>query len=159
GVAAALVWATGGGWRRALGVPAGVALAYVALRAAAFHQGTDPSAILTPADPATRWLTWLSIVTDLVRLSLWPGAPTPIHPVAAARGWSAPGVVAGLAALTLLVAVAVSAARRRSAAALLAALTLLGTVLLVAPWVRLPTGWPEMAAPLFERHLYAAALA
>ena len=158
GLGIALTWARGGGWRRALRVPLAAGLVYAALRLLAFRQGTDPSAILTPADAATRWLTWLSVIPDVVRLTLWPGAATPIHPVAAATSWSAPGVLPGLAVLALLMAIAVAALRRRSGPALLAVLTLLGTVALLAPWVRLPTGWPEMAAPLFERHLYAAAM-
>jgi hypothetical protein len=159
GLAFALGWLRGEGWRRALRVPVAAALLYVALRALAFHQGTDPSVVLTPQDAGTRWLTWLSVIPDVVRLSTWPGAPTPIHPVPAATSWAAPGVLAGLAVLALLIALSLAAARRRSAPALLALLALLGTVGLLAPVVRLPTGWPEMAAPLFERHLYVAAMA
>ena len=65
-------------------------LAYVALRAALFTEGHDAGGVDRPGRGPARWLTWLSILPDVVRLRCWPGAPTPLHPVAAATGWTAP---------------------------------------------------------------------
>ena len=109
-----------------------------------------------PESAAARWFTWLSILPDLARFSLWPGPGTPLHPVLAAEGWGSPGVLAGLAVLFLLGAVAVIALRRRSAPGAYLALLGLGTLVVLAPWVRFPSGFPEVAGPLYERYLYAA---
>ncbi|HEX5012296.1 MAG TPA: hypothetical protein VFY71_18050 [Planctomycetota bacterium] len=159
GLAAALAWCTGQPLRRAFRAPVVASLVYVALRAALFHEGHDATAWTGPAEASQRWLTWLSILPDVVRLSLWPGAATPLHPVAAATGWSSPGVAPGLAVLLLLVGLTSLAATRRVPAALLAVLALLGTAFLLAPFTRVPLGFRELAAPLAERHLYVAALA
>jgi tetratricopeptide (TPR) repeat protein len=82
-----------------------------------------------------------------------------LRPVLAATGFGAPGVLAGLVLLAGLMALAAMAFRRRSADALLALLALLGSTGLLAPVARLAVGFPETAAPLYERHLYLAALA
>ena len=145
--------------RAALGPPLLALAIYAGLRALAFTRGLAEDAWTGPADAAVRWLTWLSIVPDLLRLALWPGDPSPLRPVAAATGWDEPGVLAGAAVLLVLSLLAVAALRRRAPAPAFALLLLLGTLGMLAPWVRFPIGYPETAAPLFERYLYAAAAA
>ncbi len=158
-IAAALALAARRPWRQALRAPLAALATYALLRQLVFHEGVSTSAWTGPADAGVRWLTWLAVVPDAVRLSLWPDAATPLRPVAAAAGWSTPGVLAGLVVLALLASLAAGAAWRRSTAALLAALALLGTLLLLAPWARLALGFPETNVALFERHLHLAALA
>lgn len=146
---------------RALGPSVGALLVVLALRVTVFGllPGADPSAFTGPEDAGVRWLTWLSIVPRLLRLLLWPGPATPLHPVDEVHDPLAVGVLAGVAVLALLGAAAAVAWRRRTLPGLLAAGLVGGTVLMLAPWVTVPTGFPEVAAPLFERYLYAAAAA
>ncbi|MBM3984355.1 MAG: hypothetical protein FJ296_01485 [Planctomycetes bacterium] len=158
GIAAALALALRRPWPVALRAPAVALLAYVLLRKLLFHEGVSAAAWTGPADLATRWWTWLGVVPDVVRLSAWPDAATPLRPVEPAAGWGSPGVAAGLLVLALLVGLAAGAAFRRSAVGLLAALALLGTLLLLAPLKRLALGFPETSVALFERHLHLAAL-
>lgn len=149
----------GRGWRRSLGAPAAALAAYAVARALAFHEGVSTGAWTGPADAGTRWLTWLSIVPEIVRLAIWPAETSPLRPVAAADSLAAPGVLPGVLLLVLLAGLVLLALRRRSATGLLAAGTLLGTAAFLAPWAPLGLGFPETNAPLFERHLYLAAAA
>ena|GEM_PF-3127524 len=158
-LAGALAWGAGQPLRRAVAAPLAALLLYAGLRALAFEGGIDPAAFSGPTEAATRWLTWLSILPDVVRLSVFPGAATPLHPVAPATGISAPGVLPGALVLALLLALSAAAAWRRSPGGLLASLSMFGSMLLLAPWTRVATGFPELSAPLYERHLYVAALA
>jgi hypothetical protein len=146
---------------RALAPSVGALAVVLTLRVTVFGllPGADPSAFTGPEDPGVRWLTWLTIVPRLLRLLLWPGPATPIHLVDEAHDPLAVGVLAGVAVLLLLSAAAAVAWRRRTLPGLLAAGLVGGTVLMLAPWVTVPTGFPEVAAPLFERYLYAAAAA
>lgn len=155
----AVAWLAGRDPRRSLGVPLAALASYAALRGLAFHEGVSTGAWTGPPDAATRWLTWLSIVPDVVRLSLWPSQASPLRPVPAADALLAPGVVAGALVLLVLAGLALQAVRRRSAGGLLAAGTLLGTAGFLAPWAPLGLGFPETNAPLFERHMYLAAAA
>jgi hypothetical protein len=157
-LAALLPWLAGVRWRAALGPPLLALLLYAGLRALSFTRGLAEDAWTGPADATARWLTWLSIVPDLLRLAIWPGAPSPLRPVPAATRWDA-GVSAGALALLVLALLTVAALRRRARAPAFALLLVLGTLALLAPWVRFPIGSPETAAPLFERYLYAAAAA
>jgi len=158
-LAAVLPWLAGIRARAAL-VPPLVAVAlYGALRGLSFSHGIAAEAWTGPAGTAVRWWTWLSIVPDLLRLALWPGPPSPLRLVPAATSWSAPGVLAGAAVLVVLALLVLAAVRRRAPAPSFALLLLLGTLAMLAPWVRFPIGYPEMAAPLYERYLYAAAAA
>lgn len=159
GLWAPVMLAAGRPWRESLVVPV-VALGLVlAVRLAVFPGGVDPQAYTGPADAATRWRTWLSILPDQLRMAVWPGlASTPIHPVAEARTWDAPGVAAGAVLLAGGLVAAAWAWWRRHTVAVLGVGLVVGTMALVAPWTRVPTGYAEVAAPLYERHLYAAAL-
>ena len=138
-------------------VPGLALLAYGLLRSVSFEHGLDPAAYTGPEDLASRWGTWLSILPDLVRLSLWPGPATPLHPVQAVQGWGETRVVVGALVLAVLLVGSLAAWRRRSPLAVWAWSLPAGTCLLLAPWVRFPLGYAEVAAPLYERHLYAAA--
>lgn len=158
-LAGGLARLAGRGWRRALGAPAAALAVYALVRAVAFHEGVSTGAWTGPADAGTRWLTWLSIVPEVVRLSLWPIVTSPLRPVAAADSWSSPGVLPGALLLVLLAGLLLLAARRRSLEGLLATGALLGTAGFLAPWAPLGLGFPETSAPLFERHLYLAAAA
>jgi len=149
----------GRGVRRGIEAAAGALLAYALLRAALFHGSVMPGAYTGPAAPLARWLTWLSILPGMLRLLAWPGPATPIHPVAAVGAWSWPRELPALAVLALLAFLALTAWRRRAAVPAFALLLLLGSLLLLAPWRRFPTGYPEVAAPLYERYLYAAVAA
>ena len=158
-LAAVLPWLAGARLRSAL-VPPAIALAlYGGLRALCFSRGIADEAWTGPVAASVRWWTWLSIVPDLVRLAVWPGPPSPLRLVEAATGWTSPGVLAGAAVLVVLALLTLSAVRRRATAPSFALLLLLGTLALLAPWVRFPVGYPETAAPLYERYLYAAAAA
>ncbi len=157
-LAVPLLRLSGRSWRAAAGVPVLATGLVLVLRAALFSGGLAEDAYVGPPDGATRWFTWLSILPDLIRLALWPGAPTPIHPVTAATHAAAPGVVAGLMTLALLAAITFTGWRSKRIALFYGAGLLLGTLLVLAPWVRFPLGYPEVAAPLYERHLYAAAM-
>lgn len=159
GLSAVLPLLVGVHWRRALVPPTLAVLLYGGLRALSFTHGLAEQAWTGPPDAGVRWLTWLSIVPDLVRLAIWPGAPSPLRPVTAAVEWTSPGVGAGLAVLVVLAVLLGSALRARATAPAFALLLMLGTLLLLAPWMRFPIGFPETAAPLFERYLYAAAAA
>jgi tetratricopeptide (TPR) repeat protein len=142
-----------------LAPPAAAVALYLALRALSFQGGIAPDAYTGPAEAPVRWLTWLSILPDLVRLGIWPGVATPVRPVAEATGWGAPGVGTGLALLAALVALVGWASRLRARLPAFAVLLLAGVCLLVAPWRAYPIGYEEAAAPLYDRHLYAAAAA
>ncbi len=153
--------ALGFSWPRALAVPGLALLATVALRGAVFgfEHAIPEGAYTGPADGSARWATWLSILPDHLRLLVWPGTPTPLHPVAEATGLASPGVAAGLVVLVGALAVTGWLLRHgRPATAYVAAL-LVGALLLVAPWARFPIGFPDVAGPLYERYLYAAAAA
>lgn len=151
----------GRSWRAALTPGAAGLTTYVALRAVLFGglERASEQAYMGPADLADRWLSWLSIQADLVRLTLWPGPATPLHPVAEATGLGSPGVLVGLLVLLLVVYAALLAWRRRFLPGVLASGLVAGTLFMLAPWVAVPTGYPEVAAPLFERYLYAASAA
>ena len=158
-LAAVLPWLAGARVRSAL-LPPAIALAlYGVLRALCFSRGIAAEAWTGPTAASVRWWTWLSIVPDLLRLALWPGPPSPLRIVPAATGWTSAGVLAGGAALVVLALLALTAVRRRATAPTFVLLLLLGTLAMLAPWVRFPVGYPETAAPLYERYLYAAAAA
>ena len=150
--------AAGFGRARSLAIPAAAVGLVVALRAVSYGLVTElPAEAYTgPPEASVRWFTWLSILPDLGRLSIWPGPATPLHPVAPAESWLAPGVAAGLVSLAFLAACVVFAWRSGSVLAVWATSLVLGTVLMLAPWVRFPSGFPEVAGPLYERYLYAA---
>jgi hypothetical protein len=130
---------------------------YLVVRTVSFEGGISPDAYTGPAEASTRWLTWLSILPDLVRLAIWPGTATPLRPVAEAGGWGAPGVLPGLLLLVLLLALITWSWRARAVLPTFALALLVGVCLLLAPWRRYPIGYDEVAAPLYDRHLYAAA--
>lgn len=159
GIAAVLALARRQPWTASLRAPLLALASYILLRKLLFHEGVSTAAWTGPDDASARWFSWISVVPDVVRLSVWPGVATPLRPVPVAAGQDAPGVTAGLLVLALLAALATWAARRRSAASLLASLSLLGTLVLLAPWKRLALGFPETSVALFERHLHLAALA
>ena len=157
-----VAWSLGRSWRAVLGVPATALLAALVLRAVSFGLAAPqllPEVWTGPAEPTVRWLTWLSICPDLVSLLVWPGVATPIRPVAPAETWTSPGVLAGAATVALAIAVFVWIWRRREPALLLGAGLVVGTLLVLAPWTRFPMGFVELAAPLADRYLYAAAAA
>ncbi len=159
GLWAPVMIASGRPWRQSVAVPAAALAVYATLRLSIFPGGVDPLGYAGPDDTLTRWLTWLSILPDQLRLSIWPGfESSPIHPVAEARGWGAPGVLAG--ALLLVAGLIASwwSWRRRHAVAILGVGAVVGTMVMVAPWARFPTGFAEVAAPLYERYLYVASL-
>jgi hypothetical protein len=144
-------------WRQALAAPALALLAYAVLRGALFTRAIAPDAYTGPASAGVRWATWLAILPEALRLLVWPGAATPVHPVAPATSWSQPAVLVGAVTLLILVYLCLSAWRRREAALGYSLLVVTGTLLMLAPWVRFPTGFREVAAPLYERYFYAAA--
>ena len=76
-----------------------------------------------------------------------------------AQGLGSPGVISGAIILLVLLSLACWGLRRRLAEPAFALLLLCGTLLMLAPWVRFPTGYPEVAAPLYERYAYASAAA
>lgn len=148
----------GRSWAGSLG-PAIFALAAVATgRAFALGGLLVDSEAASTALPASlaRWWTWASIVPDLLGLLVWPGAATPLRPVWEAASAGAPGVATGLALIATVLWVFAVALRRRSALGVLATGLVALTLLVLAPWVPIPTGYPEVAAPLFERHVYGA---
>lgn len=149
----------GRSWRAVLPVPALALLGYLVLRAWLFTRGVSPDGYLGPEELGVRWLTWCSILPDVVRLGVWPGPASPLHPVNPAQSMASPGVLSGVLILGALLALATWAWRRRMAAPAFALLLLCGTLLLLAPWVRYPTGYREVAAPLYERYVYASACA
>jgi hypothetical protein len=161
GLAVLLARCVGMDWRRALTAPLLALAAALVLRAMAFGLVPEVSTegYMGPERTDQRWWTWASIVPDLLRFSVWPGPATPIHPVATALGWSAAGVIPGLAALVLVAAGALAAWSRRNGPLVLATGLALGTLLMLAPWVRFPTGFEEVAGPLYDRYLYAMAAA
>lgn len=146
---------------RALGPALGALLAVLLLRAAVFGllPGADPAAYTGPADAWTRWATWGSILPRLLRFLLWPGPATPLHPVEPVTSIVSSEALLGGAVLALIGLGAWLAWRRRSLPGLLAAGLVGGTLMMLAPWTAVPTGYPEVAAPLYERYLYAAAAA
>jgi Flp pilus assembly protein TadD len=146
-------------WLASLAAPALAVCLYVVLRTLSFEGGIDPDAYTGPAAASTRWWTWASILPDLLRLAIWPGTATPLRPVAEAAGWDAPGVLSGLTLLALLLVLTLWSWRARAPLPCFAMLLLLGVCLLLAPWRRYPIGYAEAAAPLYDRHLYAAAAA
>ena len=148
-------------WRRSLFVPCLALIATLVLRAVSFglvHE-LPAEAFTGPASLVSRWATWLSIQPDLLRFAIWPGPTSPIHPVSAAVNFSSPGVAAGFLLLAALSGVAVWVVRRRSVSAAYVTLLALGTTYLLAPWARFPTGFSEVAGPLYERYLYVATAA
>ncbi len=161
GSAALLARCQGMPWRRALAAPALAIVATLILRAGVF--GLSPqiseAGYMGPESPAHRWWTWAAILPDMLRFTVWPDAASPIHPVAAATGWGSPGVLAGLAALLLVVAASLWTWRRREAPLVLAATLTLGTLLVLAPWTRFAMGFDDVAGPLYDRYLYAMAAA
>jgi len=157
-LASAVLLRVGLGARRAA-LPWLAAAAVLAARALVFEPGIAPDAATGPEQPAVRWLSWLSTVPDLVRLTVWPAVTSPLRVVAPATGWDAPGVAAGAVALAALSLALGLAWRARSGALVLGLGAWLGTLALLAPWTRIVVGFPETAAPLFERYLYLAALA
>ena len=148
-------------WGRSLAPSAVALLIAVGLRAAHFGllPSADPAAYMGPTEVAVRWFTWLSILPDMLRLLIWPGAATPIHPVLPATELASPGVLAGALVFSVVAVGGVLAWRRRSAVGLAMAGLLGGTMGMLAPWVSVPTGFSEVAGPLYERYLYAAAAA
>jgi hypothetical protein len=161
GLASLLARCQGFSWRRALSAPLLAMAVAVTLRALVFGLTPDVSneGFMGPEALDQRWWTWASILPDMVRFTLWPGPATPIHPVAVAMGWEAPGVVSGGAVFVLAAAGTWVAWRRQQAAAVLATVVVLGTMLVLAPWSRFATGFEEVAGPLYERYLYAMAAA
>lgn len=147
--------------RAALAPPVLALVGALALRAAVFGLApeVDTSGYRGPESAAARWFTWASILPDLVGLTLWPGDYTPLRPVEAAHSWSAPGVLPGLALLLLVLVGALQAWRRRWPPGLLAGSLVGLTLLALAPWARFPTGYAEVAGPLYERYVYAMAAA
>jgi len=133
--------------------------AWLLLRTWLFTRNVSTDGYMGPDDPAARWFTWASILPDVIRLGIWPGPATPLRPVLEAHGPTSPGVISGVVLLVVLLALATWAWRRRRAAPAFALLLLAGTLLMLAPWVRYPTGYPEVAAPLYERYAYASAAA
>ncbi len=154
-----LVRLVGRSWRTALLAPLAALAAYGVLRTVFFEGGVAADAYLGPQAASERWLTWLSILPDLFRLTWWAGPPATIRPVAVATSMAAPGVAAGCAALLLACGGAAWAWWQRRPVPLLTFALWAGTMLLLAPWVRVPLGYAEVAAPLYERHLYGAAAA
>jgi len=152
----ALRW-QGQPWRQAAAAPTFALVVYGILRVALFTRAIAPDAYLGPESASVRWATWLSIVPEALRLLVWPGAATPIHPVAPAVSWAQPAVPTGLVALLLMLYLCLHAWQRREPALGYGLLLVTGTLLLLAPWVRFPTGFREVAAPLYERYFYAAA--
>jgi hypothetical protein len=148
-------------WRRALAGPGLALLGVLLLRGLffGFGSGFPEEAFTGPPTALARWLTWLSILPDLGRLAFWPGPGTPIHPVLAANSWSDPGVMAGVCFLLLLCTAVCLAWRARSRPAVYATGLALGLVFVLAPWLRFPSSFPEVAGPLYERYLYAASAA
>jgi len=132
---------------------------YLVLRAWLFTRGVSTEGYMGPDDASVRWFTWASILPDVIRLGIWPGVASPLRPVLEARGPGSPGVISGAVLLLVLLVLAGWAWRRRQAAPAFALLLLGGTLLMLAPWVRYPTGYPEVAAPLYERYVYASAAA
>ena len=162
GLSAPLASARGVSRRRAWGLPVAAVmtvlllLTVLLLRTWLFKYVVGADAYLGPEDLATRWRTWASILPELVRLQLWPGVATPIHPVPAVLRWGDPAMLVGaVLALTALAGVVV-AWRRALVVPLFGLGVLAGTLWMVAPWVRFPTGYAEVAAPLYERYLYAS---
>ncbi|MHC5212731.1 MAG: tetratricopeptide repeat protein [Planctomycetota bacterium] len=133
--------------------------AWLLLRAWLFTRTVSTDGYMGPDDPAVRWFTWASILSDVVRLGIWPGPATPLRPVLEAHGPGAPGVISGAVLLLVVLALAGWTWVRRLPVPTFALLLLGGTLLMLAPWVRYPTGFPEVAAPLYERYAYASAAA
>lgn len=156
-----LARARGLSWAAASAPAVAALLVALVLRATLFGlaPSVDGSGFMGPDSPAERWFTWASILPDLVGLTLWPGPYSPVHPVAAATSWDAPGVVAGLAVLTLVLWGAGLAWTRRWLPGLFAGSLVGLTLLALAPWARFPTGYAEVAGPLYERYVYAMAAA
>ncbi len=148
----------GRSWASALAAPALALGVYGALRAASFTRAIAPDAYTGPAKASVRCWTWLSTLPDALRLVTWPGPASPLHPVAAVDSWSRPDVLGGAAVLVLLGGLAAWAWRRREAALGWGLVVLVVALLMLAPWARYPTGYPEIAAPFYERYFYAAAV-
>ncbi len=146
----------GRGARRGALVAGLALLAYAMLRGALFHGTLQPGAYTGPQSDLARWYTWLSILPDMLRLLLLPGPATPIHPVAEVGAWSSTLLLPGVVVLLLLSALTLSAWRQHALVPGFALLLLLGTMVMLAPWKRFPTGYAEVAAPLYDRYLYAA---
>ena len=159
GMAAALAHCRGMTWRRALAAPALAIVAALSLRAVVFGLAPQVSSAgyMGPESAAHRWWTWAAILPDMLRFTVWPDSASPIHPVAAATGWGSPGVLAGLAALVLVMAACSWSWRRREAPWVLASTLTLGTLLVLAPWTRFAMGFDDVAGPLYDRYLYAMA--
>lgn len=159
-LAAPLAWLGGRSRRASLGLPLGaLGLALVARMACFGLAGeVDAEAYTGPAETSTRWLTWLAVIPRLLRLAIWPGEATPIHPLAPVESFGADVLVGGLV-LGLGCTAGLSAWRRRSAPGVFCAGLLTGTLLLLAPWLRIPMGFEEVAGPLYERYVYALSAA
>lgn len=161
GLAVLLGRCRGLSWRRALTAPLIAVTVALILRGLVFGLAPEVSSegYMGPERADQRWWTWASIIPDLLRFTVWPGPAAPIHPVATAQGWGSAGVLAGLVALLLVIVGALAAWRRRDGPLVLAAVLGLGTLLVIAPWSRFPTGFEEVAGPLYDRYLYAMAAA
>ncbi len=142
---------------KALGVPILAVGLVLLLRAWLFTRAVGGDALVGSDLLATRWRTWLSSVPDLVRLQLWPGPSTPLHPVAEVLRWGEPAVLVGAVVGLSVLAGALVAWRRALPVPLLGVGLIAGTIWMLAPWVRFPTGYGEVAAPLYDRYLYASA--
>ncbi len=148
-------------WGRSLAVPCAALVATAVIRGLSFgfaHEIPDV-AYTGPASELARWATWLSIQPDLLRFMFWPGPATPLHPVLAAEGLLQRDVLTGALLLGLLCVLGAWFVRRRAAASSYVLGVALGTLLMLAPWVRFPMGFPEVAGPLYERYLYVAVAA
>lgn len=150
-----LALARGARWRAALGPPALSLAIYLGLRLTLYGGLAGVSAA---APTAERWWTALSVVPSQLRLLIWPGEPTPVHPVLT-RAEPDAVALAGIVALLLLVVCCVNALRRRELAGTLAFGVLALGLLLVLPWVGQRPATNTLSGPLNERFLYALALA
>jgi len=153
-LAALLAHSRGRSLRVSLALPTLALLGYLALRAELYEGRVVPGAGLADAES---WWTGLAAIPSQLRLMLWPGAPSPLHPLAS-RAAPDPAVFAGLGALALLAGLSWHAWRRRNGAGVLAFGVLALGLASLLPWVA-PTARADLAGPLNERYLYALSIA
>ncbi|GJM20263.1 MAG: hypothetical protein DHS20C15_01780 [Planctomycetota bacterium] len=153
-LAVLLAHSAGLSWRRSLFAPVLAGVTYAALRAGLYSGAWLPEA--AAAEPSAWWTTLAAIPAQL-RLMLWPGEPTPVHPLAEHHGLDR-SVVGGIIALLLLGALTLRAWRQREQLGVLGFGVLTLGLLALLPWLS-PGPRADLAGPLNERYLYALSLA
>ena len=152
-----LAVASGAAWKAALKGPALGLLAYGLLRLFSFDRVVSEDAFLGPESLVDRMYTWLSVLPEVITLSIWPMATQPFRGISSASSLLSPGVLAGGAVLLAGLIAFIAFWRRRQLTGLFVTGTLLLPCILLAPWVQIPIGYKEIAIPLYERHLYLSA--